>query len=323
MADPPADHDKLIAAAAQVADGRGVDWTRQAEGLSPGVAQRLQEIEALAGIFARDARLGARLGQAPRYFSRLVLREAIGPSRGGTLHRAFDPALDREVLLKCFPPGTAASESILRRARALTRVEHPRFIRVHGVAEQEGEIGVWCAAIDGESLPEALSAAPRFDVETLIELLTALAGAVDAVHERGIAHGAIEADQVFRVVDGAWALSGLGAVAAAFAVDGRNHAAEPRPRDLRDDASALCLLVARVALGDLAAEASSVTTRLASEREDLPEDLTRLLLRGITAPADGAFNNARDVLEALRAVRRPRGGLSAVTSWWRRLTTRD
>ncbi len=78
---------------------------------------------------------GARLG-------RYTIQGLIGRGGMGTVYRATDPSLGRDVALKVLPAEVAADpdriERFRREARALAALNHPHIVTIYSV-EQEGD----------------------------------------------------------------------------------------------------------------------------------------------------------------------------------------
>ena len=74
----------------------------------------------------------------PAAWGHLVLLETVGQGAFGTVYRAWDAQLDREVALKVLLE--APLRSPLDEARHLARVRHPNVVAVYG-AEQLGRAG--------------------------------------------------------------------------------------------------------------------------------------------------------------------------------------
>src|SRR4051812_7208418 len=70
---------------------------------------------------------------------RYQLQEKLGSGAFGTVYRAYDPQLDREVALKLLHPEALASpqavERFRREARAAARMQHPHIVPVYDAGE--------------------------------------------------------------------------------------------------------------------------------------------------------------------------------------------
>lgn len=120
-----------------------------------------------------------------------------GPSGG----IAFDPELDREVLLERSDAADAAGVAALRRkSRALAAVVHPAITRVHDVVV--GSDGVARVVVErSRGVPLARWLESRPALSRRLSVLLAVAEGVMAVHAAGIVHGSLESAAVL-VEDG-------------------------------------------------------------------------------------------------------------------------
>ncbi|WP_432134948.1 serine/threonine-protein kinase [Streptomyces sp. bgisy154] len=143
---------------------------------------------------------GAGGGRGRTVGGRYRLLDRIGSGGMGTVWRAHDELVDREVAVK-EPrlPGDPGDEShrraahrLYREARAAARVDHPCAVAVHDVVveEDDGEDGLpWIVMelVRGESLHEVLKRGPLEPAEAARVGLAVL-GALRAAHAVGIVH---------------------------------------------------------------------------------------------------------------------------------------
>jgi tetratricopeptide (TPR) repeat protein len=144
-------------------------------------------------VEAERARPGSDAGRdrpADR-LGRYELRERLGRGGFGTVWRALDTQLGREVALKVpraggFPSSTA-SQRFLREARAVAHLRHPRIVAVYDVGEQDDLIYIVSDLVRGQSLDEHL-AGGRPSFREAAELAAQVAEALAYAHDRGVVH---------------------------------------------------------------------------------------------------------------------------------------
>lgn len=111
--------------------------------------------------------------------------ESLGTGAAGTVYRALDRSLDREVAIKvCFGVSNQeARERFLREARSLARVEHPHVLRLlsHGVTAA-GYPYLVTELLEGTSLDHPGAA------DDPLEAMLPIAEALEAVHAAGMVH---------------------------------------------------------------------------------------------------------------------------------------
>ncbi|MFO0632674.1 MAG: serine/threonine-protein kinase [Nannocystaceae bacterium] len=102
----------------------------------------------LAGFDARWADIGTTLG-------RYVLVERVGAGGMGTVVRAYDPKLHREVALKRVRRkaiGAEATERMMREAQAMAQLSHPNVVAVHDVEVIDDAVVIAMEYVAGTTL---------------------------------------------------------------------------------------------------------------------------------------------------------------------------
>ncbi|WP_369171787.1 protein kinase [Streptomyces sp. R28] len=126
---------------------------------------------------------------------RYRLVERIGSGGMGTVWRALDELVEREVAVKQprlpgDPEDAAhqrAAHRLYREARAAARVDHPAAVAIHDVVVEDGLPWIVMELIRGESLHEALQRGPVEAAEAA-RIGVAVLGALRAAHAVGIVH---------------------------------------------------------------------------------------------------------------------------------------
>jgi serine/threonine-protein kinase len=142
-----------------------------------------------------------RTTRPSRTWGRLRLLERIGGGAFGEVYRAFDPRLNGEVALKVLRTDVPAEElqgRVARECRNLARVRHPNVVAVHGAQVGVRRTGFWMELIRGATLAELLRSQGPLAAEDAALVGRELCRAVSAVHEAGLVHGDIKAQNVMR-----------------------------------------------------------------------------------------------------------------------------
>lgn len=159
-------------------------------------------------IFGRDLppdeQVAARWGH-------LEIRQEIGRGASGTVYRAWDTRLAREVALKLLDPAAGPADEALEEGRLLARLNHPHIVRVFGADTHDGIPGIWMELLEGDTLEHALSRDGVCGPEEALLVGIDLARAVSAVHSAGLLHRDIKARNVLRERGGRIVLMDLGA----------------------------------------------------------------------------------------------------------------
>src|SRR5437899_5436419 len=100
--------------------------------------------------------LGADALPEFRRWGHFELREQIGAGRFGTVYRAWDPTLERDVAIKLLDMAGVDRAAYLREARHLARVRHPHVVHVYGADEFDDLPGFWMELLQGRTLSAEL-----------------------------------------------------------------------------------------------------------------------------------------------------------------------
>jgi serine/threonine protein kinase len=199
----PAGEDALLSAAASISDGGRIDWHQLGRAADdPRVIEQLQIIGRLAQVHASRTSWGA-----------LSIVEAIGNGTFGTVYRAFDNDLLREVALKVTRADalTVDPERLVREARLLARVRHPNVVTVYSAERKDDEVGVSMELIKGQTLDEIVKTQGPLSASEAAVIGVDVCRALAAVHAAGLLHGDIKAHNVMREGGGRVVLMDFGA----------------------------------------------------------------------------------------------------------------
>ncbi|MGP3981327.1 serine/threonine-protein kinase [Streptomyces sp. KR80] len=155
---------------------------------------------------------------------RFELLERLGSGGMGTVWRARDLALQREVALKevrPLDPAMAAAdpeaarvlhERVLREARALARLSHPNVVTVHHIVDEDPLPWIVMELLPGPSLDERLESGPLPPAEAA-RIGRGILAALRAAHAVGIHHRDVKPANVLLRADGTAVLTDFGIAA--------------------------------------------------------------------------------------------------------------
>ncbi|MEX2315557.1 MAG: protein kinase [Pirellulales bacterium] len=128
--------------------------------------------------------------EAPRRVGRFELIETLGAGSFGTVWRARDTKLDREVAVKV-PRRRVADpleiEEVIREARVAARLRHRHIVTVHEVGCEGETVYIVSDLIRGLPLDEWLRRQP-LDFRAAAALCRTIAEALEHAHQAGVVH---------------------------------------------------------------------------------------------------------------------------------------
>ena len=131
--------------------------------------------------------------------------EQLGVGSMGTVHRARDTVLDREVALKTIRAGQSVEpeikERFYREARACARLQHPHIITIHDFGEVDDTAYISMELLVGQDLRKVLEAKRSIPVEQKIELIAQVSDALGHAHRSGVVHRDIKPSNIFVLED--------------------------------------------------------------------------------------------------------------------------
>jgi serine/threonine protein kinase len=129
----------------------------------------------------------------------------IGEGGMGTVYRAYDEVLHRDVAVKVVNKDArldpSSSQRLLHEARASSSLAHPNICTIHDVGENEGEFYIVMELVEGKSLAgmaEVGGLAPESVLRYGVQIASALARA----HDRGIVHRDLKAANILITNEG-------------------------------------------------------------------------------------------------------------------------
>jgi hypothetical protein len=208
-------------AAHQLADGQSVDWDELA-GLADNDDERerlecMRILSAIADVHrsvdAPDGSAGPRSSArlppfhatqgdaAGEAWGRYTLLEEVGSGSFGSVYRAWDPELEREIAIKILHRRIADAqlrEGLLREGRALAKVRDPNVVSVLGVESYGDRVGLCMEFVHGETLDQVARSHGTLNAREAILVGQDVCRALAAVHRAGFVHRDVKAKNIMR-----------------------------------------------------------------------------------------------------------------------------
>ncbi|GID25273.1 serine/threonine-protein kinase [Paractinoplanes brasiliensis] len=149
---------------------------------------------------------------------RYTLRAAVGHGGMGTVWRAADTLLRRDVAIKevILPPGLAPSdrdamyERTMREARAAAALQHPAVVQVYDVVHENGRPWIVMELLDARSLADMVIEDGPVAPRVVAKIGIALLGALEVAHAHGVLHRDVKPANVLICGDGRCVLTDFG-----------------------------------------------------------------------------------------------------------------
>jgi tetratricopeptide (TPR) repeat protein/TolB-like protein len=276
------------------------------------------------GAGGADERLapGARLG------ARYEIVSLLGEGGMGSVYRARDHELEREVALKVIRPDMASRPEILERFKReillASRVTHRNVLRIHDLGEAGGLRFISMHYVEGENLNALLAREGPLSLDRALPIIRQIAAGLQAAHEAGVVHRDLKPQNVLLDRDGNACIADFGisrSIAAGAtmtetgAVLGTVDYMSPEQArgetpDHRSDLYALGMMIYEILTGTLPFRADnplSVMMRrvhqdapgLRRVRPDLPPWIAAIAARALARDPAARYPSAADLLRDL------------------------
>ncbi|RSM65198.1 serine/threonine protein kinase [Actinoplanes sp. ATCC 53533] len=149
---------------------------------------------------------------------RYTLRAAVGHGGMGTVWRAADTLLRRDVAIKevILPPGLAPTdrdsmyERTMREARAAAALQHPAVVQVYDVVHENGRPWIVMELLEARSLADMVIEDGPVNPRVVAKIGIALLGALEVAHAHGVLHRDVKPANVLICTDGRCVLTDFG-----------------------------------------------------------------------------------------------------------------
>jgi len=142
----------------------------------------------------------------PGRVDNFVLHSHIGEGEMGTIFKATDDSLDREVAVKvvrgCHADDPAQRERLHREACAAGKLNHPRVAQVYALNFSNGNPYLVMELVSGSDFSEKLEKEGPLNEEAVLRMALDVAEGLSALHREGLVHGDIKPANIVLDRDG-------------------------------------------------------------------------------------------------------------------------
>ena len=134
--------------------------------------------------------------------------QKIGTGGMGSVYRAAQPAMNREVAIKILHPKLAGRKDLTsrfrREARAMSQLTHPNTVRVfmYGELDDDGSLYIVMEMLEGRNLNQRVRREGPMPTSRAIPILIQVCGALQEAHEMGIVHRDLKPENIFLSTQG-------------------------------------------------------------------------------------------------------------------------
>jgi WD40 repeat protein len=247
----------------------------------------------------------------------------------GTVYRARDPILDRQVALKTISSGLLqnreARARFEREARAAARLQHPNIVTIYELGEVDGRLFIAMELIEGEDLAEAMLPRDRLSVTEKLKIIIDVCEGLDFGHKRGVFHRDVKPANVrldarrhVKLVDFGIARLEDSTMTSSGAILGTPSYIAPEvltgaPVDQRADMWAVGVMLFELLAGERPFDAPTIASLiyrivheppplLDASRLGLPQALTAVVERALAKNPAGRYRDLGELIAALQRV---------------------
>ena len=150
-----------------------------------------------------------------------LLRDVIGVGSFGTVHRATQPSLGRDVAIKVIRAELADDRSFIHRfeaeAQVVARLEHPHVVPLYDFWREPGGAYLVFRLLRGGSAEHALASDGPFSLDRATRLVEQIGGALAAAHAAGVVHRDVKPANILFDDEGQAYLADFGIATSALA----------------------------------------------------------------------------------------------------------
>jgi eukaryotic-like serine/threonine-protein kinase len=152
--------------------------------------------------------------RSTRELAGFTLISRLGSGGMGTVYKARQKSLDREVALKVLPPKLAQDEIFIQRffreARAVAKLNHPNIVQGIDVGEASGYFYFAMEFVEGATLKDIIHQRGAMPEKEALDIIEQMSKGLAHAHAHGLVHRDIKPDNVLIDLHGTAKLCDLG-----------------------------------------------------------------------------------------------------------------
>jgi serine/threonine protein kinase len=153
----------------------------------------------------------------PKSIGKYEVQGILGRGGMGTVYKAFDPAIHRQVAIKTITKSALdpselqyAIARFRHEAQAVGRLTHPRIAAIYDYGEDDDLAFIVMELVNGKSLYEHLQNKAKFDLAEIGEIVRQLLDGLGYAHAQGVVHRDVKPSNILINDDGRIKISDFG-----------------------------------------------------------------------------------------------------------------
>lgn len=142
------------------------------------------------------------------------LHEQLGRGGFGTVYRATDTVLGRDVALKILHPQLTVDADFIERfrseARKIAAFDHPNIATVYELGEESGRVFIAMRYLPGGSLRDRLQKTGALPFEQAFQIIKDVSAGLEVAHAKGLIHRDIKPENILFTESGQAVISDFG-----------------------------------------------------------------------------------------------------------------
>jgi S1-C subfamily serine protease/tRNA A-37 threonylcarbamoyl transferase component Bud32 len=251
--------------------------------------------------------------------------EQIGQGGMATVYKGFQPSMNRYVAIKVLSRALANDKTFVQRfrqeAQAIAQLEHAYILPIYDYGEQNGLIYMVTRYVAGGTLKDQMT--QTHSPQEALQIIRALAGALDYAHSRGIVHRDVKPSNILidpqgqplltdfgiaKMMEGTLNLTASGVIGTPTYMSPEQ--AQGQPIDGRTDIYALGIVLYELLVGSppyqaetpVAVAMKQVTEPLPSprlKRPDLSIAIEKIILKALAKDPADRYQTAGELADSL------------------------
>jgi serine/threonine-protein kinase len=173
-------------------------------------SRRLTELDGTMAAGGRgDTPLMMGDKSAKPTFGRYEILREIGRGAMGTVYRARDPKINRDVAIKTLeysqvepPELPEVKMRFFREAEAAGKLSHPNIVSIYDVGEEHDMAYIAMELLDGENLTRYCRKDNLLPIQKAVGIIAEVTAALDYAHNQGVVHRDIKPANIMMLKDG-------------------------------------------------------------------------------------------------------------------------